>query len=262
MEDATSELKLPRSIKKILVSQQEPQGERSPYHEISKRYNFKVDFIPFLNVESISLREFRKFKINIPDYTSVIFNSKNAIDYFFKLCDEIRYKMPQEAKYFCSSEQIAFYLQKYIQYRKRKVVYANGTIQDFQAILLKHKGVEKFIMPCSTVGVGQLSTFLRQNKFNISEAVMYKMVPNIEIKKKNFDYDLIAFFNLEGVKAFFSIHTDFKQGKTIIGAFGEATQKELESMGLKVLVKAPHGEIKSMVMAIEKLYRDYPNLSN
>lgn len=252
---------MPKSIKKILVSQQEPQGERSPYYDVSKRYNFRVDFIPFLNVESITLREFRKFKINIPDYSSVIFNSKNAIDYFFKLCDEIRYKMPQEAKYFCSSEQIAFYLQKYIQYRKRKVIYADGTIQDFQSILSKHKASERFIMPCSSVGVGQLSNFLKANKFNISEAVMYKMVPNQDLKKKNFDYDLIAFFNLEGVKAFYSVYPDFKQGKVIIAAFGEPTQKALEAKGLNVMVKAPVGEIKSMVMAIEKLFRDYPALA-
>ena len=261
LEDATTESKMPKSIKRILVSQQEPQGERSPYHEVSKKHNFKVDFIPFLNVESITLREFRKFKINIPDYTSVIFNSKNAIDYFFKLCDEIRHKMPQEAKYFCSSEQIAFYLQKYIQYRKRKVVYANGTLTDFQNILAKHRTTEKFIMPCSSVGVGQLSLYLKNNKFDFSEAIMYKMIPNQDIKRRNFDYDLVAFFNIEGVKAFFSIFTDFKQGKTIIGAFGEATQKELEKRGYRALVKAPYGEIKSMVMAIEQLFKDNPTLS-
>lgn len=252
---------MPKSIKRILVSQQEPQGERSPYHEVSKRHNFKVDFIPFLNVESITLREFRKFKINIPDYTSVIFNSKNAIDYFFKLCDEIRHKMPQEAKYFCSSEQIAFYLQKYIQYRKRKVVYANGTLSDFQNILLKHKATEKFIMPCSSVGIGQLSLYLKANKFDFSEAIMYRMVPNLDVKKRNFDYDLVAFFNIEGVKAFFSLYPDFKQGKTIIGGFGEATQIELEKRGYRVLVKAPKNEIKSMVMAIELLFKENPSLA-
>ncbi|MFN9321206.1 MAG: uroporphyrinogen-III synthase, partial [Chitinophagales bacterium] len=194
-------------------------------------------------------------------YTSVIFNSKNAIDYFFKLCDEIRHKMPQEAKYFCSSEQIAFYLQKYIQYRKRKVVYANGTLADFQTILSKHKATEKFIMPCSSVGIGQLSIFLKANKFDFTEAIMYKMVPNLDIKKRNFDYDLVAFFNIEGVKAFFTLFSDFKQGRTIIGAFGDATQKDLESRGYRVLVKAPKGEIKSMVMAIEQLFKDNPGLA-
>jgi uroporphyrinogen-III synthase len=169
--------------------------------------------------------------------------------------------MPQEAKYFCSSEQIAFYLQKYIQYRKRKVVYANGTLTDFQNILAKHRATEKFIMPCSSVGVGQLSQYLKTNKFDFSEAIMYKMIPNQDIKRRNFDYDLVAFFNIEGVKAFFTIFTDFKQGKTIIGAFGEATQKELEKRGYRVLVKAPQGEIKSMVMAIEQLFKDIPTLS-
>ena len=115
-------------------------------------------------------------------------------------------------------------------------------------------------MPCSSVGVGQLSQFLKVNKFDFSEAPMYKMVPNMEIKKRNFDYDLVAFFNIEGVKAFFTLFPDFKKGKTIIGAFGEATQKELERRNYKVLVKAPHGEIKSMVMAIEQLFKDNPSL--
>jgi len=169
--------------------------------------------------------------------------------------------MPQEAKYFCSSEQIAFYLQKYIQYRKRKVVYANGTLTDFQNILLKHKDTEKFIMPCSSVGIGQLSLYLKANKFDFSEATMYRMVPNLDIKKRNFDYDLVAFFNIEGVKAFFSLFQDFKQGRTIIGAFGEATQLELEKRGYRVLVKAPRNEIKSMVMAIELLFKENPGLS-
>lgn len=170
--------------------------------------------------------------------------------------------MPQDAKYFCSSEQIAFYLQKYIQYRKRKVVYANGTTQDLQNILIKHKATEKFIMPCSSTGIGQLAIFLKTNKFDFAEAIMYKMVPNDNLKKKNFDYDLIAFFNLEGVKAFFSLFPDFKQGKTIIGAFGEQTQKALKEKEMNVLVKAPVDEIKSMVMAIDRLYKDYPNLKN
>lgn len=250
---------MPKSIKRILISQPEPVGERSPYHDVSKRYNFKVDFVPFLNVESITLREFRKFKVNIPDFTAVIFNSKNAIDYFFKICEEIRHKMPQDAKYFCSSEQIAFYLQKYIQYRKRKVVYANGTTADLQNILLKHKSAEKFLMPCSTTGVGQLANFLKTNKFDFAEAIMYRMVPNENLKKKNFDYDIITFFNTEGIKAFFSVFPTFKQGKTIIGAFGEQTQNALKEKGLQVLINAPIGEIKSMVMGIDKLFKDYPN---
>lgn len=219
-----------------------------------------MDFIPYLNVEGIALREFRKNKINIPDYTAVIFNSKNAIDFFFKVLEDLRFKMPQESKYFCSSEQIAFYLQKYIQYRKRKVVYANGTSEDLQSILSKHKS-EKFILPCSSVGIGQLSNFLKTHKFNYSEAIMYKMVPNEALSKKNFDYDLITFFNPEGVKAFFSIFPNFKQGKTIIGAFGDSTVKALLDKKVHVLVKAPIGEVKSMVMAIDKLFKDMPQLS-
>lgn len=218
-----------------------------------------MDFVPYLNVEGIALREFRKNKINIPDFTAVIFNSKNAIDFYFKVCDDLRHKMPQDAKYFCSSEQIAFYLQKYIQYRKRKVVYSNGTIEDLQSILLKNR-TEKFVLPCSSLGIGQLPNFLKHHKLDFSEAIMYRMVPNEALLKKAFEYDLITFFNPEGVKAFFSIFPNFKQGKTIIGAFGEATQKALKDFNMHVMAKAPDGEIKSMVMAIEKLFKDYPNL--
>lgn len=252
---------LPKHIKNILISQPEPTGEKSPYTELSKRYKLKFTYIPFLKVESLTLREFRKNKINIADYTAIIFNSKNAIDYFFKICEEMRHKMPQEAKYICSSEAIAYYLQKYIQYRKRKVIYSNGTPQDMQTILKKYQATDNFLLPCSALGIGFLPTFLKQNKFNFTEAIMYRMVPNDELKSKTLNHDLITFFNPEGVKAFMTIFPDFKDQRIAIGAFGEATQLELKKNGITVHAKAPYEEIKSMVMAIEKLFKDNPDLA-
>lgn len=251
---------LPDFIKHILISQPEPIGEKSPYLELSKKYNLKIDFKPFLKVESIPLREFRKSKVNISEYSSVIFNSKNAIDYFFKICDEMRLKMPQDTKYFCSSETIAFYLQKYIQYRKRKVTYANGTLDDFQNVLLKYKDTEKFILPCSSVGTGQLSFYLKNNKFDFKEVVMYRMVANESLKEIAMNHQMITFFNPEGVKSFFTLFPDFKQKKVAIGAFGESTIKALKSYGMEVHAPAPIGEIKSMVMAIDKLFKEIPKL--
>lgn len=251
---------LPDFIKHVLISQPEPVGEKSPYLELSKKYNLKIDFKPFLKVESIPLREFRKSKVNIAEYSSVIFNSKNAIDYFFKICEEMRHKMPQDTKYFCSSETIAFYLQKYIQYRKRKVTYANGTLDDFQNLLLKHKVNENFVLPCSSVGTGQLSLYLKNNKFDFKEVVMYRMVANETIKESELNHQMITFFNPEGVKSFFTLFPDFKQKKVAIGAFGDTTIKALKSFGMEVHAPAPIGEVKSMVMAIDKLFKEFPKL--
>jgi uroporphyrinogen-III synthase len=256
----SEKLLMPKHVKHVMITQPEPVGEKSPYSEISKKYNFKVDFKPLLMVESISLREFRKQKINVPEFTAVIFNSKNAIDYFFKICEELRHKMPQDAKYFCASETIALYLQKYIKYRKRKVIYSNGTLEDFQSILIKHQSAESFILPCSSVGIGLLPKFLKDKKFKFVEAIMYQMVPNMELKDKPLHHEIVTFFNPEGVRAFKNIFPNFVQNEIIIGAFGEATIKSLESLGLRVLVQAPKGEIKSMVMGIDKLFKDYPKL--
>lgn len=251
---------LPKKIKNVLITQPEPVGEKSPYTDLSKRYKLKISFIPLLKVESLTLREFRKNKINIAEFTAVIFNSKNAIDYFFKICDEMRHKMPQEAKYICSSEAIAYYLQKYIRYRKRKVIYSNGTPADLQSVLKKFQANEKFLLPCSAVGIGVLPTFLKQNKFKFAEAVMYRMVPNEEFNEKHLNNDMITFFNPEGVKAFFTLFPEFKQDHIAVGAFGESTQAQLKKQKMDIHAKAPLGEVKSMVMAIDRLFREYPEL--
>ncbi|MBK7957967.1 MAG: uroporphyrinogen-III synthase [Bacteroidetes bacterium] len=242
---------LPDSFRTVLISQPEPVGEKTPYHDLAKKCGLRFDFKPFLTVEGIPVKDFRKARINPGEYSAVIFNSRNAIDYFFKICEEMRVKMAQETKYFCASETIALYLQKYIQYRKRKVFYGDGSIDELKSILTKHKADEKFLLPCSTLGIGPFPEFLKKNGFVFTEAVMYKTV--IAEFKKDFTHDMITFFNPEGVRAFLKNFPNFKQGSKLIGAFGEATQKLLEAEKLTIHARAPLGEIKSMSMAIEKL---------
>jgi uroporphyrinogen-III synthase len=213
-----------------------------------------MDFKPFLVVEAIAVKEFRKARVNPGEFSAIIFNSRNAIDYFFKICDEMRVRMPQDTKYFCASETIALYLQKYIQYRKRKVFYGDGSVDELKVILNKHKLNEKYLLPCSSIGIGVLPEFLKKNGFVHTEAVMYRTV--ITEFKKDLTHDMITFFNPEGVRAFFKNFPNFKQGNKVIGAFGEATQKLLEQMGIIIHARAPLGEVKSMSMAIEKLVQE------
>ena len=247
-----SKVTLPDSLKTILISQPNPQGEKSPYHELAKRHSLKIDFKPFLSVESITLKEFRKARINPSEFSAIIFNSRNAIDYFFKICEEMRVKMAQETKYFCASETIALYLQKYIQYRKRKVFYGDGSIDELKSILNKHKLNEKYLLPCSAIGIGPLPEFLKKNGFIFSEAIMYRTVTT-DFKGKDFNHEMITFFNPEGVRAFLKNFPNYKQGSKLFGAFGEATQKLLETAGYNIHARAPFEEVKSMSMAIDKL---------
>ena len=257
----TSKVTLPDSLKTILISQPNPQGEKSPYHELAKRHSLKIDFKPFLSVESISLKEFRKLRIIPSEFSAIIFNSRNAIDYFFKICEEMRVKMAQETKYFCVSETIALYLQKYIQYRKRKVFYGDGSVDELKSILNKHKLNEKYLLPCSAIGIGPLPEFLQKNGFVFIEAIMYRTVTT-DFKGKELNHEMITFFNPEGVRAFIKNFPNYKQGNKLIGAFGEATQKLLESEGFRIHARAPFNEIKSMSMAIDRLVTEIKSKKN
>lgn len=248
-------------VKKVLITQPEPVVEKTPYHELSRKYNFELDFIPMTNVEGLTVREFRKNKINIPDFTAIVFNSKNAIDYFFEMCDKIRHKMPQQTKYFCSSEVIAFYLQKYIQYRKRKVIYSDGTKGNFQELLLKNKSIDKFLYPCSAHGIGAIPKFLKAKKFNYDEVLMFKMVPNLEFKEVKVDHNLIVFFNSESVKSFEEMAGSLvEKNKIIFGGFGDNTQKTMKSFDMEPIVNAPSDQVLSISMAIDKLLRENQDL--
>ena len=237
-------------IQSILISQPIPT-ERSPYTAIATKYKVKVDFNPFIEVEGVTIKEFRKQRININHFPAVIFTSRNAMDHYFRLCDELRITVSQETKYFCVSEAIALYLQKHIQYRKRKVFYGNGSLQEFYALITKHKSTGKFLYPCTGDRRATIPTYLEENGFEFKEAVLYRTVAT-DLKEVDINsYDLMIFFSPKSIESLFSNFPDFKQGNTRIAAYGTATQGEVEKRGLKVHLNAPIPEARSMSLAVE-----------
>lgn len=240
-----------RPVESILISQPKPEG-RSPYLDLGEKYDIDVDFRPFIHVEPVEGKDFRKSKINIAEHSAVIFTSRNAIDHFFRVCEELRIKMSGETKYFCSSETIALYLQKYIQYRKRKVFFGKGRAKGLMDVLTKHKANERFLFPCSDIRKQLFPDFLNDNKFEWSEAVIYKTVASDLSDLENIFYDMIVFFSPSGVKSLFINFPDFEQKETRIAAFGPTTKKAIEEAKLRLDIEAPKlPEIKSMTMAIE-----------
>ena len=239
-------------VKKILVSQPQPANvERTPYGELAKKYKVKIDFRKFIKVEGVSSSEFRKDKVYIQDHTAVIFTSRNAVDHFFRISKEMRVEIPDSMKYFCISEAISFYLQKYIQYRKRKIFQGKQNFNDLIEIIKKHTE-EKFLLPCSDIHKLSLIKILDANKINYTKAVIYKTLASdlsdvdIEI------YDLLVFFSPAGVKSLFKNFPDFKQNHTLMGAFGPTTSKAVKEAGLKIDIKAPTKTALSMIVAIEQ----------
>lgn len=209
-------------IKKILVSQPKPSSEKSPYYDIAEKYGVNIVFRPFIKVEGLTSKEFRQQKISIPEYTAVIFTARTAIDHFFRLCEELRVTIPETMKYFCTTEAIALYLQKYIIYRKRKIFFGNsGKLDDLVPSLLKHSG-EKFLFPVSDVHKEQTSV-LEKHKINYTKAIMYRTVSNDFGPDEPFDYDMLLFFSPSGIKSLTKNFPDFKQDDIKIGTFGPTT---------------------------------------
>lgn len=238
-------------VKTILVSQPEPAGDvKSPYDELASKQKLKIDFRPFIHVEGVDATEFRKDKINIPDFSAIIFTSKNAIDYFFHMCEEIRYEVPIDLKYFCVSEAIAFYLQKYVVYRKRKIYYGKLTFQDLIPVLKKHKN-EKFLLPTSDSLKPDVPKLLESIKVNYTRAILYKTVCSDLSDLEDVKYDILVFFSPLGIKSLFENFPDFTQGETRIAAFGATTHKAIEDAGLRLDIPAPTPEFPSMTMALE-----------
>lgn len=237
-------------VESILISQPEPE-QRSPYFTLAKKYKVAVDFSPFIEVEGVTIKEFRKQRININHFPAVIFTSRNAMDHYFRLCEEMRVTVSQETKYFCVSEAIALYLQKHIQYRKRKVFYGNGSMQEFYALITKHKATGRFLYPCTDTRKNTIPEYLKENDFDFKEAILYRTVPTDLSQIAISDYDLLVFFSPNGVESLFKNFPDFKQGKTRIAAYGSATAQEIEKRKLKITIAAPIPETKSMSMAIE-----------
>lgn len=250
-----SETKL--KVKSILITQPNPETEKSPYFDLAKKYNVKVDFRTFIHVEGIPAKDFRKDKINLADYSAVIFTSRNAIDHYFRISEEMRYEVPAEMKYFCISESTALYLQKYVQYRKRKIFFGKQSTADLIEVLKKHKD-ENFLFPCSDVHKDDIPAFLKKSKFKFVEAVIYKTVCSDLSDLAEVNYDVIAFFSPSGIKSLYLNFPDFKQNNTRIAAFGPTTHKAVLDAGLKLDIQAPMPKAPSMTMALE----DYIKTAN
>lgn len=237
-------------VSSILVTQPAPSDEKSPYYILAQEYGIKVDFRPFIEIQGVDIKEFRKQKIDILAHSAVIFTSRNAVDNFFRICSESRIDVPADMKYFCISEQTANYLQKYIVIRKRKIFTGHKTAKDLEEILLKHKS-EKFLFPCSNIRKDDIPSFLRNNGFEFSEAAIYKTVASDLSDLANVNYDIIAFFSPSGVNSLFVNFPDFKQKSTRIAAFGPTTAKEVRAHNLILDIEAPLPNAPSMTGALE-----------
>ncbi|MDE6135907.1 MAG: uroporphyrinogen-III synthase [Muribaculaceae bacterium] len=239
-------------IKKILVSQPKPESEKSPYFEIAEKYGVDIVFRPFIKVEGLSAKDFRAQKINIADYTAIIFTAKTAVDNFFRLAEETRVSIPDTQKYFCSSESIANYLQKYIIYRKRKIFASKtGKLADIIPAMVKHK-TERYLFAVSDVHNGKDSKLLTDSKVNFTPAVMYRTVSNDFAPDEPFDYDMLVFFSPQGIQSLMKNFPDFKQGDISIATFGATTAAAAQEAGLRIDIGAPTPEAPSMTLAIDK----------
>lgn len=243
-----------KSVKKILITQPKPENDKSPYFELARKYNIDLVFQPFIKLEGIPAKDFRKQKIDISYYSAVIFTSRNAIDHFFRICDEMKVTISQDTKYFCITEAVALYLQKFILYRKRKVFYgADGTNKSMFDVINKHKENEKFLYVCSeNQQDNEIVNWLKNNKCEFALAFMYRTVSNDIGPLMEDEYDIICFFTPSGVKSLFDNIPAYQQLETRIGAFGNNTSKAVEDAGLHIQIKAPAPQAPSMVAALEQ----------
>ena len=241
-------------VKSILVSQPKPQNGLSPYDSLRSKYNIQIDFRPFIQVEPVSLKEFRCQKVDILSHTAIIFTSRNAVDHLFSIAAAMKIEMPADMKYFCISDQTANYLQKYIIIRKRKIFTGSKTAMDLIEILKKHKN-EKFLFPCSNIRKNDIPDFLSENQYEYTEAVMYRTVASDLSDLAEVNYDIIAFFSPSGISSLFHNFPEFKQNKTRIAAFGPTTAKAVKEAGLILDIQAPHPDAPSMTGALEMYIR-------
>lgn len=238
-----------KRIKSILVSQ--PKPEHSPYATIEKKYNLKIDFIPFNQISPVTEKEFRKSRIRPDEFTAVVFTSKTAIEHYFRICEEMRIKVNPDMKYFCLTEAIGNYLQKFILYRKRKVFVGTKSIEELSAYFNKHKN-EKLLLPSSDQGAKEVLDYLLGKGLKVTEAIMYRTVSCNLSHLKDIKYDVLVFFSPLCLKSLYENFPDFKQDETRIAAFGTQTSKAVEDLGLKLNIKAPAPDVPSMSMALEK----------
>ena len=231
-------------IKKILVSQPKPTSEKSPYYDIASKYGVELVFRPFIKVEGLTAKEFRQQKVSILDYTAIVFTSRNAIDHFFMLCKELRVAIPEDMKYFCITETVALYIQKYVQYRKRKVFFgATGKIDDLLPSMVKHK-TEKYVHN------DEIANLLDSKKLIHKEVIMYRTVSNDFGPDESFDYDMLIFFSPSGIHSLLKNFPDFEQGNVAIGSFGPTTAKAVRDAGLRLDLEAPSEKYPSITAAL------------
>jgi uroporphyrinogen-III synthase len=238
-------------VKTILVSQPEPKVENSPYFELSQKHKVKIDFRPFIHIEGVSSKDIRGQKIDLNNYTAIILTSRNAVDHFFRVAEEMRYKVPEDLKYFCQSEAVAFYLQKYVVYRKRKIYVGQKDFVDLSPLIKKYKD-EKFLLPASDQLNFDIPQTLTNLKVDWTQAIFYRTVMSDLSDLADVYYDILAFFSPTGIKSLFKNFPDFKQNNTRIAVFGSTTQKEALDRGLRVDIMAPSPEAPSMTMALDK----------
>ena len=241
-------------IKSVLISQPRPETEKSPYFDIAKKYNVKIDFRPFVQVEGIPVKDFRRSRVDINLHTAVIFNSRTAVDHFFRICEELKITVKDTWKYFCFSESIAFYLQKYVVYRKRKIFYGNGTFDDLLEMIKKFPD-EKYLVPLSDVHQHEIPDKLTKANIAFSKALLYRTVSADLSDLKDVNYDVLCFFSPAGVASLFQNFPDFVQNDTCIGAFGPTTAKAVENLKLRLDLMAPAPGTPSMTAALEQFIK-------
>lgn len=238
------------SVKTILVSQPKPEGEKSPYYDLAEKYGIKIDFRPFIHVEGVGAQEVRGQRVNFAEHTAVIMTSKNAIDHFFRVAEEMRFQVPDTMKYFCISEAVALYLQKYVAYRKRKIFFGKQTIEELAEVMKKHKA-EKFLLPCTDILRDKIPEVLEQHGYDFTKAILYRTVASDLSDLEDVYYDMLVFFSPGGIESLFKNFPDFKQNKTLIAAFGPTTANAVIKNNLKLDVHAPQPNLPSMTAAIE-----------
>jgi uroporphyrinogen-III synthase len=239
-------------LKSILVSQPQPtESEKNPYLELGKKHGIKVDFFKFIRIEGVESKDFRKERIHFNEFTAVIFTSRNAVDHYFRMAKELRFEVPDTMKYFCLTESTAFYLQKYIQYRKRKIFHGKQEFSELLDVIKKHK-TEKYLLPCSDISKNEIPKLLDKHAIEYAKAIIYRTVESDLTAIDIFKYDLLIFFSPAGVKSLFKNFPDFEQGEILIGAVGPSTAKAVKDAGLNCNLQAPTKTAPSMTMALEQ----------
>ncbi|MBP5318705.1 MAG: uroporphyrinogen-III synthase [Paludibacteraceae bacterium] len=244
-------------IKKILVSQPKPSSEKSPYYDLEKKYGFVCDFHPFIKVEGLNVRDFLAQRIDVLSHTAVIFTARTAIDHFFRLAEELRITIPEDMKYFCSSESIALYLQKYIQYRKRKVFFSPTGKADGLLPSIKKHNTENYLLAVSDVNKGDFTKLLDAENIQYEKAAFYKTVSNDFGPDEPLDHDMLIFFSPEGINSLKKNFPNFEQGDILIAAFGASTAKAVTDAGLRLDVSAPTPEAPSMTGALDQFCQQH-----